>query len=73
MAETKPQLRFSKTENGYFCEYLSNDWSLTGVGAFGITPEAAEATMWQVLNKIKKAQMSVHPIVFNLTPWKKPE
>lgn len=60
---SKPQLRFSETRNGYWCEYLSGDWSTTGVSGFSQeSPELAEKNMWEVLRKIRKAQLEVKPM-----------
>ena len=54
----KPQLIFSRTQNGYWCEYLSGDWSITGVSGFSQkSPEEAEKNMWELLHKNRKAQL----------------
>ena len=60
----KPELRFSQTQNGYWCEYLTGDWSINGVSGFSQeSPEDAEMKMWDILRKIRKAQLEINPMM----------
>lgn len=56
-------LRFSQTQNGYWCEYVSGDWTLGGISGFSQkSPELAEKNMWELLHKIRKAQLETKPM-----------
>lgn len=65
----KTNLRFTQTQNGYFCEYVSGEWSINGVSGFSSeSPEEAELNMWEILNKIRKAQVEINPILYQIKP-----